>query len=366
MSNSIIHSTVLLVGPIPPPYGGQSVLVKSILESNLSNKFEMIVLNVAHDRPDPFKRAALTIFFLVRLLVLLVSVHRIKLMHIHTSAGTAFYEKNLFSIIGKLFRKKVILHIHGGRFKHFWKKSWILNKYLIKKALDINDSVIVLSQEWKSFFECYVQCRTKIIALPNAIKCGNYGFVKPEAAAVTFLFVGHLKREKGLLDLLEALRILQRTKNLHIKVKLMGVGDTSKNERKIRAAFAEVDMTCVEFLGLLYGEEKWCQFMSADVFILPSHSEDMPISILEAMFCGLPIISTCVGAIPEIIGEGINGFLIKPHDIHALAETMKLVAEEKGLREEIGAANKKKYDDFFSFKSYEKKLEKIYLGVLGY
>ncbi len=82
--------------------------------------------------------------------------------------------------------------------------------------------------------------------------------------------------------------------------------------------FAAAELPNIEFLGTLVGEEKWRQFSSADIFVLPSHTEDMPVSILEAMAVGLPVIATEVGSIPEVIDHGVSGFLVKPHDAAGL------------------------------------------------
>ena len=78
----------------------------------------------------------------------------------------------------------------------------------------------------------------------------------------------------------------------------------------------------------------------SDIFILPSYAEGLPIAILEAMAAKLPVISTSVGSIPEVIKEKINGYLIKPGDYKALANRIILLAKNKSLRMKIGNNNR--------------------------
>ena len=105
---------------------------------------------------------------------------------------------------------------------------------------------------------------------------------------------------------------------------------------------------CVRLLGPVSGQEKIDTFMKSDMFILPTYAENMPNTILEAMAAGLPVISTAVGAIPELIHQGENGFLIEPGDYQDLANRIEMLMENRELRTMMGAKSlekvKKKYD----------------------
>lgn len=364
MTESDKRPVILMIGPLPPPLGGQSILVSNILDSGLASRFRYVVMNVSHDTPGAAKRAALAVVFASRLFFILITNPAIRLLHIHTSAGIAFFEKSLFAAIGKLFGKRVILHIHGGKFRSFWGDASGRKKNLIRSLLNLNDALIVLGEAWKTFYEDEVKCRCKVAVLANAIKVKRVA--QPAGAdVVTFLYVGHLKREKGVLDLLEALLAMPESFRQSIHLKLMGGGDTQENEKIVRSAYAEAGLSCVEFLGPLSGDEKWRQFSSADVFVLPSHSEDMPITILEAMGLGLPVISTDVGGISSMVQDGVHGYLVKPHDVAGLVGRMQLLAEKPNLRKAMGLASKQKHAESYSFEKYELGMEGLYREVLG-
>ena len=97
-----VRGSILLMGPLPPPLGGQSVLVKMILESRLASRFRLIPFNIAHRNPGPARRALLTLGFLVRFFATLIRHRRIRVLHIHSSAGIALLEKGLYIAAGRV------------------------------------------------------------------------------------------------------------------------------------------------------------------------------------------------------------------------------------------------------------------------
>ena len=354
-----------MIGPMPPPYGGQSILVQNILKSRLATRFQFRLLDIAHDLSGHPLRMVLTARFLWRMLGLLRRFPGIGLVHIHTSAGIAFLEKGLYILVGKLFRKKIVLHIHGGRFPQAWNRAGDIKKRVIRRILNACDTVIVLGHQGYCFFTQEIGTSSSVMALPNAIDW-KMDFKKAPREEFIFLYVGHLKPEKGLLDLLDAYRecriLLPGRK---ISLRLMGGGDNEENESLVKREYASAGMTGISFLGIRTGDDKWNEFAAADVFLLPSHSEDMPIAILEAMACGLPIIATSVGSIPEVVEDNINGYLVAPHQPAALAEKMALLVRGDDLRRAMGTANRVKARKNYSFEEYESKLENIYLDLLA-
>ena len=105
-------------------------------------------------------------------------------------------------------------------------------------------------------------------------------------------------------------------------------------------------------------------YESADVFLLPSYFEGLPYTILEAMAHGLPVIATNVGAIPEVIEEGINGFLINPGDIDDLTKKIETLITNKALIEEIGKNNRRKIADKYSMDKQVENYKNLYTSLL--
>ena len=92
----------------------------------------------------------------------------------------------------------------------------------------------------------------------------------------------------------------------------------------------------VRYLGWISEKERDLLLRKTDIFILPSYAEGMPMSILEAMSYSIPVISTFVGGIPELISDGESGFLITPGDIDALYQRLASLVKNEKLRSEFG------------------------------
>ncbi len=101
-----------------------------------------------------------------------------------------------------------------------------------------------------------------------------------------------------------------------------------------------------------------------DILAIPSHSEGLPMVILEAMACGIPVVGSQIGGIPEMIEPGTNGFLIPPADAKSLAEKLSLLVNDKYLREKMGRAARGKVEESFSEAKMIHETEKVYLDMI--
>ena len=164
------------------------------------------------------------------------------------------------------------------------------------------------------------------------------------------LYVGHLSVAKGYFDLVEAIPLVLRELP---DSEFVVMGETLDKERNILRDHHDVDLGLpkgsevaaptddahVRYLGPVSGEEKFKAFAAADMLVLPSYSEGFPLSILEAMASGLPIVATGVGVIPEIVEDDVNGFLVTPGDPEGLASAIVTLGQREDLRKRMGAAN---------------------------
>ena len=116
--------------------------------------------------------------------------------------------------------------------------------------------------------------------------------------------------------------------------------------------------------GEIDGEKKLDAFRKSDIFVLPSYIENSPISIIEAMRAGLPVISTTVGAIPEIILDNENGFIGAPGDTKKFTEKILLLAKNVHLRNSMAHKNLQIALNKIDPQSYSINLMKIYDRIL--
>lgn len=160
------------------------------------------------------------------------------------------------------------------------------------------------------------------------------------------LFLGRLGKRKGTYDLIYAIKAL---KDMGVLVKCIFAGDGEIEKAKMLAEELGV-LNQLEFTGWIDTKKKMKLLKSIEVIVLPSYNEGLPMTILEGMASGKIIISTTVGAIPEVIIEEENGFLIEPGDIKKLAEVIKYVYENEEILEKISKNNIAKIDKYFNIK----------------
>lgn len=354
---------ILMIGPLPPPVGGQSILIESILESAVVDFYKITVLNTSHYQLNLIKRLLLAIknaFLLIKILLINKSI---KIVHMHSSAGISLLEKGVYILILSFFKCRILLHVHGGKFKKLWFSYNGIMRQLVRIILARCHGLIVLSDDWRFFYRNDICYAGNIYVLPNAVKIQDVHKSSENRQTVNLLYVGHLKAEKGLLDLQYVVKDLLQH-NMDICLFLMGSGDTMENENKIRKAFSDFPSDKVKFLGNLIGLKKWSFFSLADIMVLPSHSEDFPLCILEGMAAGLPVVATRVGSVPSMITDGIDGKLVDPANVAALRSAIIELILSPNLRKLMGDSAKKKYYKHYSFCQYEEKLIRIYSSEL--
>ena len=246
---------------------------------------------------------------------------KIRIYHIHSASRGSFIRKSMICLLGKLLGKKVILHMHGGSFKEFYEKSFIL-KIFINFILKKCDLVICLSKEWELYFSEKINLKN-IITIGNPVEKINIIRIKRDNnKLIKILFLGKICDEKGIFELIEYLKFSSYFINGNIKLSIAGIGEDVRLEKIISE---DIFKNKIEYLGWIDGEKKYKALANCDIFILPSHFEGLPISILEAMSFGKTIISTNVGGISSIVKPGYNGWLIHPGKLKELDEIFEKI-----------------------------------------
>jgi glycosyltransferase involved in cell wall biosynthesis len=145
----------------------------------------------------------------------------------------------------------------------------------------------------------------------------------------------------------------------NLKISFLGYG--AENLRDYCERFEVGNL--VEYLGAVPMDERIEFFRRSDIFVLPTYAEAMPMSVIEAMAAGLPVISTRVGGIPELIEDGVDGILFAPGDVGALAEKISFLLNNKDTRIKIGKKAKQKAREQMDFRVYVNKLRTLLFAV---
>ena len=251
----------------------------------------------------------------------------VALLHLHSASRSSFWRKSLLAVCARCFGVPYFFHIHSGeRVQHYherwpwWQRAWA------RQCLHDADRVLLLTAGWQRTFEReFPGLRCAVTRNPVAV-----GSTLPTAGPPErLLFLGRLTELKGAWDLLRALpAVLQRHPGVHLV--MAGPGD----EEAARALVRQLGLPAgaVSFPGWVAGEAKQAALRAAGVFVLPSHAEALPISMLEAMAGGLVVVATAVGGVPELIDHGRNGLLVPCGDSAALASALLQVIEDPARR----------------------------------
>lgn len=256
----------------------------------------------------------------------------VKIMHLHTAADGSFWRNADIVRLGRFFGRKVILHIHASRFKDFFNEASGLQKEKILDTLKSADRIIVLSQSWKEWFLSIGIESSALTVLPNITpEPTEIPSARVRDGKTRFLFLGEIGQRKGVFDIIRAIASHKNEAEGKIELKIGG----NRNEDRLMEAIRKDGLeNIVSFEGWASGEKKLRMLNWADVYILPSFNEGLPISILEAMSYGCPIISTEVGGIPEVVNG--NGTLITPGNAEEIWDAMAGYIGNRDLIEKEG------------------------------
>ena len=260
-----------------------------------------------------------------------------------SSHGAGLVKDSGVVLICRLLKLKHVFHFHNKGVKHYAKTSIgaFLYPIVFKKA-----EVILLSPYLYADIAEFVS-RHRVHFCANGIPVFvdqdiNREHKISEDQPLELLFLSNLNSSKGIWEVLQACVLLQND-NMPFHCTLAGGEGDVKSEDVIRFVKTHQLESFVKYLGKVSGITKSQAFQNANVFLHPTKEDCFPLVLLEAMQFGLPIISTYEGAIPEMVEEGLNGFLIEQNNAQALVDTIKKYIIDPSLVELQGSHNIQKY-----------------------
>ena len=343
---------VLMLGPDRSVHGGISGVVNNYYEAGLDQKIDLCYIGTMKEGSRVRKLLKAVCAFI--LFCVKVSGHQI--VHVNMASDSSYYRKSVFVRMARIFRKKIVIHQHGGNFEDFYYRQLDdKGRRNVNRVLSMGDVLVVLSREWKMFFAQMVD-ETKIIVLPNAI--GIPEAVKKIYGQHKILFLGRICRDKGIQELFEVIPDLRR-KFPDIRVYLGGIWEDEKLRQQ-----AEGLKDCVIWTGWITGMEKEQYLRDCDIFVLPTYFEGQPVSVLEAMAYGCAVIASETGGIPQMIIHGQTGLLIRPGDARSLREAAEQALSDPELCRRLGENARRRAENDFSIEQNMEELLRIYRRVL--
>ena len=172
--------------------------------------------------------------------------------------------------------------------------------------------------------------KKKIPIVYNGVDCARYDLPKIESTDIRLVTVGSIYEVKNYLFLVECFaKLLQSVPNLRLRIVGDGVQRTELEEKITTLGISNK----VEITGVVSNVETY--LADADLYVATSLFEGLPLSMLEAMSAGLPIVSTAVGGVPDVVKDGANGLLVKSGDGDAFVDACKQIVENEKMRKEF-------------------------------
>ncbi|MBX9026339.1 MULTISPECIES: glycosyltransferase family 4 protein [Collinsella] len=340
-SKNIVHAKVLMVGPDLSLHGGIVSVVQGYLDGGLPEAcdgFDYLGTGVG------CSKLAKSFAFARALARYAMAMPSYDIVHLHISARGSYRRKSIMARMAHKAGKRVILHDHDGEFKKAFEESDDAYRRDVRETFGIADRVVVLSEEWRDYFAENVCDSGKIDVVHNGVKVT----AKPcsPCSRHDVLFLGRLDARKSPDVLLRASRDVL---SCFPDTKIVFGGDGEVEKNKQLAAELDIADRC-EFLGWVTGDEREALFERAAVYCLPSKNEGMPMSVLEAMARGIPTIATSVGGIPQVIRDGVNGYLMPVDDESKLSGLLCTLMGSEDLRLSIGRAGRSTISGRFNVK----------------
>ncbi|MGY5865191.1 MAG: glycosyltransferase family 4 protein [Candidatus Thorarchaeota archaeon] len=216
------------------------------------------------------------------------------------------------------------------------------------------DEIILVDPSQKSYFLGYGVPEDRLSIIRNGVDAElfNPPDKKKDDSIIDFVYVGRLSLDKGVNILLDAFGQYHR-ENPDSRLTLIGDG-MLKNQIE-----DTVDDDSITWIGNIHHDTIPQVLQKMDAFVIPQNIGGLGLSVMEAMSCGLPVITTAIGETVRLLGKD-EGILVKPHCVSDVVDAMRLLGDDKNLRQSMGKKCRTKVEDQYSWKNQIHQIEQVY------
>ena len=361
---------ILFITPLPPPVHGSAMVSQYIKDSRMiqeSFSCDFVNLSTSRRMDEIGKKSVKKLYRFVRSYVTVfhkLLFHRYDLCYLAvTCHGIGFLKDMPFVMLCKWLGKKVAIHQHNKGMCNYVDRL-VYNRLLPMAYKDTH--VILLS--WKLYPDVErIVSRDQVWICPNGIpdKSSTLTSSDLEPLVPQLLFLSNLVESKGVYVLLDACLLLKE-EGYRFVFNLVGGESKEINRVLLEKQITQRGLEgYVVYHGPQYGEEKERLFREADIFVQPTFEDCFPLTIVEAMQHGLPVVSTMEGAIPDMVIHGETGFVCEPKNPYQLAKYLKKLLNDNELRQQLGKNACCRYKERYTLEAFEKNFQEILSDILN-
>jgi glycosyltransferase involved in cell wall biosynthesis len=365
---------LLVLAQLPPPEHGASLINRQVVSSaRLADRFELAVTPITMTAElGRIRRFELTkiwrsLALFSRVAGRLFSSEKPDLVYFSLSpGGWAFYRDLVLVALFRMAGIAHVFHLHGRGIAKAanaaaWRRAFYRFAFARAFVITLGDSLYRDIEE--------LVARDRVFIVPNGIRDASRG--EPTIPALRhpprILFLSNMLTSKGPLVLLEALAALAR-RGIAFEARFAGAWRGSISPEEFSAKVHSLGLAGrVTHLGPLHSDAKARAFSEADIFALPTHYENeaLPLVVIEAMMHGLPVVTTRLGALPDIVADGKTGELIQPESAAELAAALERLLRSRDLRLQYGRAARARYEHDLTDQRFEERLVSVLLRVIA-
>lgn len=286
--------------------------------------------------------------------------HKPQVVHLHTCSYRTFERTIVDCWLCSVFRRPYVLHVHGGLFAKYLQGLSGVRRSLAFGALRRARRVAVLSAGWRAQLASIVE-GAQFCVISNAIAPPAEPSTEVRGSGI--LFVGDLSEVKRPEDAIVAYASLSSDLRRRFPLTIVGGGDAARSAFLVRLADRLGLGDAVQFDGHLAQDEVRSRMRRADLLVMPSRAEGMPLVLLEAMHAELPAVVTDVGAIAEMVRDGIEARIVPACNPARLVKAMKELLTDSPRRESMGRAARLRAESQFTVPQFHDTLFDLWTDV---
>lgn len=339
----------MMVGSAKQSNGGINTVIKSFERSELWKDFNCYWLGTQIQKNKLIK----LLFAMKSYIIAFFTIWKYDIIHFHTVPDISLKVQYPVFLLALLYRKKIVLHLHvGNQIRNH------LNDSFFRFHIRHSNLVLLLSPSWKREFDnSFSDLNANTDYLYNSYtptKTIDYS-----QRSKSIIFAAHMNSNKAYDILLKA---FAQIKDSFPDWRLIMMGDGEIEKAKLLAQKLEIENQTV-FTGYITGKNKEKYFQEASIFCMCSYQEGFPMVVLEAWGYGIPVITTPVGGLPDVIEENKNAITFNFGDYNELAKKISLLINNQLLREKMSKYSLKFVASNFSIDKISNKLSNIYKNL---
>lgn len=361
---------LIIVGQIPPPFHGQSVMIKAMADGLTGRlDYELVPMRFSREVDENGDFAFAKLIHLVALVFRVVRLLR------RYPGSTLYYPPAppkwstvlrdwVFLAITRPFAGKTVFHFHAYGLGDFLLKharlKWLRGPFMNP------DVAIILGELCRKDAEVVEARRIKAIPYGIDVRVFRHAAEKREDLK-RILFVGLHIESKGILDLLDTAHVL-KSAGTDFRMHTVGPWKNDQIRKTFESKRRELGLDgLVIYRGELSGDALWAEYSEADLFFFPTffEFETFGLVVLEAMAYGLPVVASDWRGPGDVVEHGTTGFSCPVHDAKAYAEAIEKILCDRELGETMGNAGRKQYEERYSKTQFIQSVEAVFRELTG-